>query len=468
MALVAIALAIVAHFGRRATIRAFFQDGAGDVFLPQPREGAGLERVDHVRVVVLDGLSLEMADTLPGLTRLCGGGLALTVDNGFPTVSLPVQHVLWTGLTQQQTGLWYRIPRLEHPPEGGIPARISDSRGIAESHPDIVGSFGFSMAEPAAGETWEAREFVEAANEAIASDAALVFVHVLRIDEAGHERGGASQQYRDAAAWADARLVEWVERGPVGARWFVLADHGHLPGGGHGGAEDEIRLVRACIAGPLPEKLADTGAIHLVDLSRAVAESLGIDLSPASGGRPLAAAMADPEPEATLPVPSNLRWSLATLALALGLGIARWVAGRGMVWAPWWLVASYASLVLAHGWPSLSQPVIYPPYGTGLLLAAAPGFVLLAASGWWASSRWAPWRFAVAQLSPVVALALAFGVLCGAPQALMGMTSTPPLMPTWTAHTSFALSLGLGGALTLAGLSVAVAAVGRGVRREPT
>src|SRR6185503_21245836 len=103
--------------------------------------------------------------------------------------------------------------------------------------------------------------------------------------------------------------------------------------GGHGGSEDHIRVVRACLAGPqlewggMPGKL-----IHLVDLSRAVADSLGIKPHPRSAGRPLGVALAAPEePRATLPRPAWWRWGIACAAL-VAAAFATWFAARRRAW----------------------------------------------------------------------------------------------------------------------------------------
>src|SRR5262245_39699753 len=72
--------------------------GFGPPMMPSPR----------VRVILIDGLAETTAATLPQWSQLCKSGIALRVDVGFPTVSLPVQVALWTGLTQQQTGIVFR------------------------------------------------------------------------------------------------------------------------------------------------------------------------------------------------------------------------------------------------------------------------------------------------------------------------------------------------------------------------
>ncbi|HEY0138770.1 MAG TPA: hypothetical protein VGB85_32015, partial [Nannocystis sp.] len=101
--------------GRRKFIGQFFVDGAvpGDTPVwPRAPEGDGLRPAARVRVVLLDGLSRAHALQLPGLSAICGAGQELQLDTGFPTVSLPVQSALWTGMTQQQSGLQYHIGKL--------------------------------------------------------------------------------------------------------------------------------------------------------------------------------------------------------------------------------------------------------------------------------------------------------------------------------------------------------------------
>jgi len=72
----------------------------------------------------------------------------------------------------------------------------------------------------------------------------LMLVHPMGCDHAGHAFGGASVQYRRAAAESDdclARLVPgWRE---AGYTVIVTADHGMCPDGHHGGTDDVVRDV---------------------------------------------------------------------------------------------------------------------------------------------------------------------------------------------------------------------------------
>src|SRR4051812_22487377 len=98
--LLLVAVAGLSYGVRRSYLRAFFPDGiSGPAPVFPEAGGEPLPRVERVRVVILDGLSLSTAQTLPNLSRLCAQGIDLVADMGFPTVSLPIQHVLFSGLT---------------------------------------------------------------------------------------------------------------------------------------------------------------------------------------------------------------------------------------------------------------------------------------------------------------------------------------------------------------------------------
>jgi hypothetical protein len=261
---------------------------------------------------------------------------------------------------------------------------------------------------------------------------------------------------------ADAWLGELVRADPdPTTRWFVLSDHGHRATGGHGDAEPEIRLVRGCIVDAMTAP--GSGAVHLVDIHRALADSLALAPSPTASGRPLQFALAHPDPGATLPHPSRWRW-LAALVIVL-IGAVVGVRAGGARGVPLWWPIAYATIVIAFGEITLSNPVVYPPLGGKLLAAAIPGLAVLAV----AIARGLPaigMRIVVAQLALPFALAFAPAALCGALDLLVG-SGGPPLVPIWTAHTSVGATLVVAGCTTAAlvvGASImfGAAAAGRG------
>ncbi|MBZ0235473.1 MAG: alkaline phosphatase family protein, partial [Deltaproteobacteria bacterium] len=220
---------------RRDVIAAVIGNDAAPAAAPRfPQgEGGGLAPAPYVRVVLVDGAGPDTARTMTAWNDVCARGLDLSLDAGFPTVSLPIQLALWSGRTQQQTGVLFHSGKVVTPPLGpaGIPAQVPGSIAIAESHPYIVHSLGFADTRPPLDkklpEGWATR-WIDEAIAAVASSERLVFVHILRIDTAGHRTGKRSPQWRDAAAGADHALARLVAAGPPDARWFVLSDHDHI------------------------------------------------------------------------------------------------------------------------------------------------------------------------------------------------------------------------------------------------
>ena len=449
--------------------------------------GPGMTPAARVRVILIDGLGEPTAATLPNWSSLCKRGITLRVDVGFPTVSLPVQISLWTGHTQQQTGVVFRADRPLLPPlMTSIPAQVPGSRAVAESHGYIVRSIGFANALPLMLDAdhpakdfdidaWKAGAWLPAAREAVASDARLAFVHVLRVDTLGHQKGGDSEPYRKAAAEADAILGELVALAPD-ARWFLLADHNHLPRGGHGGEERFIRQVQHCIVGP-DVAPASGGPIHLVDISRAIADSVGVTLDHESIGRPLSIALRAPiADDDALPPLGLTTGALAIFILALGItastfGVRRW-------WlAPWWFVAACALLLIVRGEPTMSKPMVYAKesildvldWNRRLMLrswlAALP---IAAVSTWIGLGKTTLWRLLVAQLALPLSVLAAAITACGGWSALLG-AEVAPVVPHYTAYTSALMLITAYGAAAV-GLTVlartARSAFGRPPRAE--
>ncbi len=453
--------------------------------------GPGLPPAPRTRVVLIDGLTEDVARTLPAWSGLCARGVTLRVDVGFPTVSLPVAVSLWTGLTQQQTGLMNRFNRPLDPPldTRGIPAQVPGSIGIAEgvlkpgkgkdrgkpvpgNYGWIVRSLGFALAEPAAsptspivdadGEAWAAR-WEARARAAIASDARLVYVHLLRVDVEGH-RSGLSADYRRVAAETDAVLGGLVEASPD-ARWFIASDHGQIPKGGHGGEERAVRQVQACIAGPGIAP-ARGELVHVVDLARALADSTGATLDREARGRPLSVALAAPlHRDQAVPPLALAPGAAAIFVLVAGLALSAWSVRRWWL-APWWFVAAAACLLAWRGQPTLSTPMVYPAEGRDLWTAWAGAPELAAAATWYGLRTTTLARVVIAQLAIPLAAAAAALTACGAWPALLG-EEVAPVVPHYTAYTSPLLLMAADGAGAVALAVLARLALAMFGRRAP-
>ena len=419
-------------------------------------DGPPLPPVARTRVVVIDGLSAEVAATLPALSALCARGVSATVDVGFPSVSLPVEVALWSGLTQQQTGVVNRYERPLEPPLVGIPSQVAGSRAVAEDHGWIVRSLGFAEVEPAADprdhvkdaapDAWR-KVWQDHAVTAVASAARLAFIHILRVDTAGHQHGGDSSAYRTAAKEADALLARLLAADPD-ARWFVVSDHGHLPRGGHGGEERAIRQVTGCVAGP-GVTLGTGRRIHIVDLARAIADSTAVRLAPGARGRPFAAALATPIGlDDAVPAIALGPGAVGFLVLAAGIALTAWAARRWWL-APWWWLAACLALVAIRGEPTLSAPFIYKPAGRDMYLVWLPMIAVAFGVTLLGIRRQPLVRVAIAQLALPIAAAATALTASGAWPAVFG-AEIAPVVPRFTAYASPLLLMASHGAAAVA------------------
>ncbi len=205
-------------------------------------------RPRRVFLVLVDGLRADVAATLGSVQKLRAAGVCRRTHVSLPTVSRPVYALVSTGVEQDRSGarnndessplaaesIW-QVARAA----GRRVAGVSVLTWWRELWPD-----GFDRYEKLAPED---DLFARAAR----ADEDLVLVHPAYVDEAGHEHGGASRQYHEAAVRADRELGELLAQVDF-SRDVVLvtADHGHSDAGGHGGDAPEVATTLTCYAGP--------------------------------------------------------------------------------------------------------------------------------------------------------------------------------------------------------------------------
>ena len=454
------AIAVALPVLRRALIRdvVTWDAAPSEPALLPNGDGPGLSPVPRVRVVLIDGLSAPVAHALPAWSALCARGIRMTMDVGFPTVSLPVETELWTGLTQQQTGIVGRSDRPLVPPldKRGIPAQVAGSRAIAEDHAWIVRSLGFAQVEPEKDDD-PSYDFAARAKVAVASAAPLVFVHVLRVDTAGHKFGGASPEYKAIALEAD-KLLDTLLAADPGARWFVLSDHGHLPEGGHGGEEQSVRQVESCVAGPGIARATAT-LVHAVDVAKALADSTGAKLDRDARGRPMSVALVSPlTGDQALPPEPLGAGALGIFCLVIGLVASSWAVRQWWL-VPWWFPLACASLVALRGEPTLSMHMVYAPTGRDMYLTWLPALGLCALATYAGLGKTTISRVIVGQLALPFAAAAAAITASGAWGAVFG-EEIAPVVPRFTAWLSPLILLAALGAA-----AVALGALGRIARQ---
>ncbi len=123
----------------------------------------------------------------------------------------------------------------------------------------------------------------------------LLFTHLDQVDTAGHGHGAASKDYLDAVSRVDGlvgRIVDAVDaraKAHPRERWniIVTCDHGHKPGGGHGGQSADETANFVIARGPAFRRGAINHTGSLVDVTPTVLDLLGVPADPVFDGKSL-------------------------------------------------------------------------------------------------------------------------------------------------------------------------------------
>jgi len=200
----------------------------------------------------------------------------------------------------------------------------------------------------------------------------VTLVHIVAVDDAGHDYGAMSEAYDAEAIVAGAEIRTLMGRLDLahGDLLMVTADHGHIDRGGHGGPEPEVMNIALDAYGPVTPT-ACRGS--LLDVPATIAAAIDVPPPAASSGHALPILTTPhlrPSSFTPLAVPevrasSTTGLVLAVLALLVLLAVALQLVARGgrdsrvrLVFAAllWPLVAVVAYLVLE---PTLSLSAVW-------------------------------------------------------------------------------------------------------------
>lgn len=223
----------------------------------------------HVLLIGVDGVNMSKVlqyaydEPTSGFRILMDEGVTGTTSFvGHTTLSGPSWSTILTGAWDDKTGVFNNI--FEPAPYNSWPTVINL---IEYNEPDIdtavfanwqyindiaeAGGYPADVNDFVPFDTsWEdtddlvVDETIELINNTSASDSAFIFSYQVAVDEAGHEAGGDSPEYRAALintseniARIMAAIDAWEAANP-GQQWTVISttDHGHQPqaGFGHG------------------------------------------------------------------------------------------------------------------------------------------------------------------------------------------------------------------------------------------
>lgn len=260
-------------------------------------DGAMLDRIGEAGTPNLDALMAE------------GSTASALLPEDSPTLSGPSWSTIATGVWPAKHGVrgnelspndFDAYPDLLTRAERDDPGRATFAAATwapltstASGGPVFSAEVDEAVAAPSgAGDDWTAERTAEhlAGGSADAS-----FVQLDEVDAAGHEHGADSPRYTAALEEADRRVGEIlaaIEERPQRAEedWLVVvaSDHGHLPGGGHGGSSDDERSVFVIArGGGIPAGASAEASI--ADVAPTVLHHLGVPLGGDLDGSPISA-----------------------------------------------------------------------------------------------------------------------------------------------------------------------------------
>ena len=264
------------------------------------RFDAGPALASRVVIVVLDGLRVDRAASLPAFNSIAERGASGTMRVTMPSLSNPARAAIVTGAWPEVSGVTNN--------SDFAPPPIQSLFSLARERDLTVSVYGWGFWPRAFGEhindsfrpaigtarsqqtadliAWQA----EACREALAvvgdSEARLQIVGLLAGDEAGHSYGGDSDAYREVTADVDDCLGQLAKAAGEDATILAVSDHGHIDRwgkGGHGGQEPEVINAPFAIAGPGVRKSKRLEAL-IVDVAPTVSILLGLPIPANSQG----------------------------------------------------------------------------------------------------------------------------------------------------------------------------------------
>lgn len=257
-------------------------------------------------LVVIDGLTLEASQQEMGsLNTLRQYGADLVAITPQPSLSYPTWTNILSGAPPQTSAVttnWFEEPV---PVETIFDVAVRAGLRIAVSGPDDLATLflsdyisleGTGGAEPRIRSylaPWDDDGYVASryVDEAVALadryEPQLLVVHLPDTDEAAHDYGADSGEYREIVGRIDRDVARLVENLQDDRTTFVItADHGHVDAGGHGGWEPEATRVPVVFVGRGVASLTNE-TVSQSDIAPTVAALLGVEMPRHADGRVL-------------------------------------------------------------------------------------------------------------------------------------------------------------------------------------
>ncbi len=269
-----------------------------------PAAASGSACTSRTVYVIIDGLTESTSRELDTMNRLRSYGADYILEAGQPSLSYPN----WTNLLSGAPATISGVTTNDY--VGPVKVEtLFQTAARAKKTTAFVGPEDFQKLYDVRRYTtvsfmrpWSATKYMsglyvdQAITIANAEKVDLLVMHLPDIDEAGHRSGSSSTEYTTTARRVDADLNRLVSALQDGSTDFVVvADHGHIAGGGHGGWEEVVTEVPGIFSGP--GIAIATGTISQSDVAPTVAVLAGIPVPRNSEGAVVASVVGNRSPK---------------------------------------------------------------------------------------------------------------------------------------------------------------------------
>ncbi|MBI3536749.1 MAG: alkaline phosphatase family protein [Chloroflexi bacterium] len=227
------------------------------------KEGDAVSK--QIVLVMVDALRADTARTMPTVKSLIEKGADCTAQVGQPSFSLPGWTVIGTGAWQEQSGVTLNFYKdrvkvdtiFEAAKRKGLTtALVAQGGSWKQLYPRGVDyNEAFKGLDNPYADLPGVRSIDDQVEQTVLkilkeNKPNFMLYYVAEPDDAGHAKGAASAQYKDAALATDKRVANLLATiNFADTTVFVTADHGMRDGAGHGGNEPEVLAVPLVAAG---------------------------------------------------------------------------------------------------------------------------------------------------------------------------------------------------------------------------
>ena len=250
-------------------------------------------------LVVLDGLNFQVAQHAMGyLQAECaqGHGQRYQMTCELPSLSRPLYECILTGITPVNSGIIHNgVSRLSHQQSvfhyaraAGLTTAAAAYHWVSELYnrtpfdaardrhthaPTLPIQYGHFYSDDSYPDS---HLFEDAESLRLRYQPDFLLIHPMNIDDAGHQHGYSSPQYRNRARMADGYLSHWMPGWlEQGYQVMVTADHGMNDDRSHGGILPEETQVPLFVFGSAFSRKPDA-APQQTDLCGTICQLLGV------------------------------------------------------------------------------------------------------------------------------------------------------------------------------------------------